>query len=308
MTGTNVIERNLYADAVVGRTGLGNMLFPWARAEIFCRDHGARMLAVRWTNVFRVGPWLRRERDKRYYFRHFTNRSYICGPRRMLASMLLRRMSEQDALRGGLDRQAGLLIVEFRGMEGLFKPLAGSREFISRRLHEIVHPRLREKLRFHDGEPYIAVHVRRGDFRPVTNPVAQSGGMWNYQISDEWYSSCIAQCRRALGADFPVVAFSDAKPAELDGLRVRVRGLQIAPPAEAIVDILRLSGAEVLVCSNSSFSLWAQFLGGMPSIWHPGPVRQRLSELEVEASVNGELPDEFLSRIAKRDANEQSST
>ena len=68
----------IYAYPILGRGGLGNMLFPWARAEIFCRKTGAQMLAPEWTRV-KIGPILRGEKDKRTYMNHFDNEGYIAG-------------------------------------------------------------------------------------------------------------------------------------------------------------------------------------------------------------------------------------
>src|SRR5262249_28756870 len=72
---------NVFAFPSVGRGGLGNMLFPWARAEVFRKRHGVPMLAPQWTQ-FKIGPLLRGERDKRYYtglFDHSRSK-YVSGP------------------------------------------------------------------------------------------------------------------------------------------------------------------------------------------------------------------------------------
>ena len=36
----------VYAD--LPRTGLCNMLFPWARAELYARDNAVKMIAPKW--------------------------------------------------------------------------------------------------------------------------------------------------------------------------------------------------------------------------------------------------------------------
>ena len=40
--------------------------------------------------------------------------------------------------------------------------------------------------------------------------------------------------------------------------------------------MLALSNAKVLVSSASTFSMWASFLGQIPTIWFPGQMRQKL--------------------------------
>ena len=70
-------KKYVYAD--LPRTGLCNMLFPWARAVLYARNHSLPLLAPEWVKLGRIGPWLRGERDKRYYFGQFTNEGYIRG-------------------------------------------------------------------------------------------------------------------------------------------------------------------------------------------------------------------------------------
>jgi hypothetical protein len=70
-----------YGDPRLMRAGLGNMLFPWARCFLWCRDNEAAMLAPRWFKL-RVGPYVRRESDKRRYDRLFRRDGYVHGVRR----------------------------------------------------------------------------------------------------------------------------------------------------------------------------------------------------------------------------------
>jgi hypothetical protein len=79
------------------------------------------------------------------------------------------------------------------------------------------------------------------------------------------------------------------------------------PVRAAITDLLALSQAKVLVGSGSGFSMWAAFLGQMPSVWHPGQRLDRLLDghskevdlLEVEWSVGSPLPSEMFERIER---------
>src|ERR1700687_5853318 len=126
----------LYALARIGRAGLGNGLFPWARAELFVRRSDARMLAPYCTN-FRIGPYLRQEPDKRRYRNFFRSAQHTRGVARACIMALGRRVSETRSddlpLRGSsiLPR-----VVEFRGLGEFFAPLAGEHDFIRDRLWE----------------------------------------------------------------------------------------------------------------------------------------------------------------------------
>jgi hypothetical protein len=71
----------LYGYPALGRFGLGHSLMAWARCHIWCKGQEAAMLGPIWLRP-RLGPYLRRERDKREYFKLFNNNGYIGEPLR----------------------------------------------------------------------------------------------------------------------------------------------------------------------------------------------------------------------------------
>ena len=201
----------------------------------------------------RVGPWLRCERDKRYYTGQFTNDGYIKGIRRwgILMGSLGRTMSEDDSRLEELDRG----IVIFRGLGNYFNDFAEDAEIVKQELLRIVSPNILQSL---DKLPprFIGVHVRAGDF------VSTGQSMPN-----EYYLNGIEIAKSFVGAQLPVLVFSDAKGGELSFLS-DCAGVRFMPAAPAIHDVLALSRASILVGTNhSSFSEWAVFLGGMKSVW-----------------------------------------
>lgn len=101
--------KGLYAYPDVGRAGLCNMLFPWARAVLFSHTWQCPMIAPQWTNYFRLGPWLRRERDKRYYFNNFTNAGYIKGLNKMsvMLKFMKKRIYERNVLSNDISIMGG---------------------------------------------------------------------------------------------------------------------------------------------------------------------------------------------------------
>ena len=62
--------------------------------------------------------------------------------------------------------------------------------------------------------------------------------------------------------------------------------------------MLALSRCKVLVSSASTFSMWASFLGQMPTIWFPGQMRQKLiindKLFEGEMDYNDPLPTSII--------------
>lgn len=257
----------LYAYPHLDRTGLANMLFPWARAEVFARDHDCRILAPNWTHWARVGPWLRRERDKRYYVNCFTTNGYVRGLPRAWILATHQRVLEGDA--GTTDVASGSAVVEFRGMDGLFAGLDGAAAWLRHRLVRIVRPRLRDELSKHwpEDRPFIAMHVRRGDFAPWT-PSTAAHNLMCVRLPLDWFAAAIAFARKNVG-NLHVVAFTDGTADELAPL-TQLPGVTLAHRAPAIVHLLAISNASCIVTSASSFSMWSAYLSKAMTIWFPG--------------------------------------
>lgn len=252
MNDSDVLQ-GLYAYADVGRTGLCNMLFPWARAILFARRRHCPVLAPGWTNYFRVGPWLRGERDKRYYLRQFTNEGYITGFRKMatLLKFMGRRVGEREACSN--DIESG--IVFFSGLGCYFKDLAGNEDFLREELIKIVSPKIVCSLN-RLPDKFVGVHVRRGDFVST-----------GQELPLDYYLRGIDVACKSVGSQMPVLVFSDGDAKELNRLR-DCHNVVFMPVAPALHDMLALSRASIVVGTNhSSFSEWAAFLGGKPSVW-----------------------------------------
>lgn len=243
----------LYACPDVGRTGLCNMLFPWARAVLYAKKMNCRVIAPRWTKIMRIGPWLRGERDKRYYNGLFTNDGYVKGVGRASAFIRLLGHKYDESRPEIYDLKKGIVV--FKGLGNYFMDFPNDAAFLREELLKIVSGRIVAKL---DELPheFVGVHVRGGDF------VSTGQSMPN-----EYYLRGIEIAKSIVGAQLPVLVFSDAKVGELSYLS-DCPGVRFMPVAPAIHDVLALSRASILVGTNhSSFSEWAVFLGGMKSIW-----------------------------------------
>jgi hypothetical protein len=275
------------------RAGLANMLIPWARAEVFGMRHGLRMLAPRWF-MPRIGPILRRERDPRFYTGQFSSRGYVRGLRKWAVLARARRVSEDE---GDALAKAGFsgspVVVQFTSYERWFQGLLEHRIFVKRRLHEILSGRVKALVRQPIGGAVVAVHLRRGDMRVMRPGEPYDERNWG-TMSDEWFLGAIRSVRGALGEDAPVAIFSDGTDAQLAPF-LDLPNTRRAPAASAVVDLIRLSRARVLITTGtSSFSAWAAYLGGMPSVWYPGlrgrflPPAEGLGEM-IETDFQGAL-------------------
>jgi hypothetical protein len=293
------MKSKLYFYPQLPRAGLGNMLFPWARAELAAARHGVPMLAPQWT-LPRIGPWLRGERDKRHYLNLFHSKGYVRGPARWWLLATARRITEEEFARDPNGHMAaprrGPLLVVFQGYDTLFRDLIGQHRFLHQRIVDILNPRLHAAVSEGSHEPFIGVHIRRGDFQVLAPGQRIPPGQWNWQIGDDWYLGRIHAVREILGSTFPVRIFSDARPEQLEAFRA-LPYVRIMEPQPAIVDILRLAASRVLIASGSTFSMWASFLGGPPTLWYPGQLRQRFFPdrhgWEVETDDDQPLSPEF---------------
>ncbi|HVZ94164.1 MAG TPA: hypothetical protein VG797_06610, partial [Phycisphaerales bacterium] len=270
---------NVYVYADVGRSGLANLLFPWARAEIFRAKHNLPMLAPQWTQL-KIGPLLRGEKDLRLYMGLFSNDGYVRGLRKMLLLRRAERVPEAEAeaflARNGSRAPKSTLLTfawtlgVFPGWDVWFEPLIRHRDMVARRLYEMCTPTIRQLIEAQPVDYEIAVHVRRGD-RPAAElgePMTEHN--WHKGHSEQWFVNTINEIRRALGRDAKVKLFSDAKPEQIPTL-LAMKDVVLAPENPSIVDIFMLSKAKVVIATGtSSFSAWAVYLGGMPSLWYPG--------------------------------------
>lgn len=300
----------VYVYPKLGRTGLGNMLFPWARAELFRDLHGVAMLAPMWTKP-RLGTFLRRERDSRLYLKQFRDGHYVSGLRRELV-LRRGRIAVFDSVLPNLEEAVGACealsghgpkVVAMTRWADWFTPeLRARRSFIIDRLLSIVRPEIRA---FVDrcAPPVIGLHVRRGDkvalqpqYTADGNPPLDS----HFVPPVSWFARAVQSIRRAVGEPLAATVFSDGHDEELTEL-LELPGVQRAPRSPAIADILMLSRSGVLVTSaTSSFSGWAAFLGGMPTLWYPRFERTMIDdrpELLIRVDEQGSLDDASASRL-----------
>ena len=238
-----------YVYAVLPKTGLCNMLFPWARAEIFARNNACEMIAPQWVKLCRLGPWIRGEIDKRYYINQFIDTNYVSGVRRILLLMFMRQR-----------------IKFFSGIGQGFDAICDEGEFLRVQLYKIASSAIVSAVR-DLPDHYIAIHVRRGDFTKI--------GM---AIDSAYYVRGLEFAREIVGRDVPAIVFSDAPEREIAYLLKASVNVSIAPRAPALQDMLALAKADIMVGTNhSSFSLWGAFLGSGRSIWSKAspPLREK---------------------------------
>ena len=262
----------------LGGAGLGNILFPWATALVYAKTHKLTRIQTTWKNL-KFGTFIRKERDKRMYMDLFTGYDGLSG----FKKFLLLNFSKN--------------VKVFSGMNELFDPFKNNQIFVKKELLKMINPYHIEKASaFNDNS--IAIHIRMGDFAIPDNEQVLRGGNWNYRLPIKWYISIVEKIREK--SNIPIYIFSDADNDEIKEI-LELKNCSRAYFGSAISDMIALSNCKVLISSASTFSMWASFLGQMPTIWFPGQMRQKLlleeSVFEGEIDYNDKLPNSILKII-----------
>jgi hypothetical protein len=290
----------LYGYAIPGRFGLGHSLLAWACCFLWCRDNGAAMLAPRWL-YFRLGPYLRREMDKRSYHKLFRKDVYIHSPRRLWLLATAARFAAERESEAKLARGTRIVVFEndTHNNGKLFDTILGRHAEVRAELLRIACPEHIPAVNVH-GQ-FIGIHVRMGDFTRVSDP-ASLRATGNVQLPVEWYKEILLAIRKQAGCDLPARVFSDGDEESLRPL-LELPNVTFVRPYSALHDILALSQAAALISSGSGFSQWAAYLGQVPRICFPNQRRHRVlvplgaTDLEPECETGVDVPAEFVAHL-----------
>lgn len=300
LTNSHTQNRRLYGYAVPGRFGLGHSLLAWARCFLWCKDNKAEMLAPRW-RYFRIGPYLRREADKRSYHLQFQRGVYVHGLQRLWILGHAKRYSSNQAIEALLDKGRTRIVVfenDTRDNGRYFQSILGRHDEVRSELLRIARP---EHIPARSAqESFIGIHVRMGDFTRVSDPAALKATN-NVQLPVEWYKDMLLFIRQRVSSTLPARVFSEGSAESLRCL-LQLPNVSLVHPHSALHDIFALSQASVLISSGSGFSMWASYLGQVPRVCFPNQRRNRVlkaddtTDLEPECETGEELPDPFIER------------
>ena len=262
----------------LGGAGLGNIMFPWATALVYAKKHNLKSIQTTWKNL-KFGTFIRKEKDKRMYMDLFSENDGISG----FKKFFLLNFSNN--------------IKVFSGMNNLFEPFKNDQIFVKSELLKIINPyHLIRAKEFNSNS--IAIHIRMGDFANPINEKVLRNGAWNYRLPIKWYVSLIEKIQKE--SNLPIYIFSDAEDFELKEI-LAYDNCNRAYFGSAISDMLALSTCKVLISSASTFSMWASFLGQVPTIWFPGQMRQKLllenSKFEGEVDYDDDLPSLIIKEL-----------
>lgn len=273
--------------------GLGNELFPWAKAFLASEALGASMAHPAWGL------------NQRHYHRDFGTARLDWLQQGLVKLALPTVRFDEQAYRatGQDDYQQAVaafaaehqlsrrrhFVFAAGGMWGGFHAIRKARVFVlsellkARRAVANVHALLGAAAA---GKALVAVHIRRGDFQNV-DPAGDFRGRFNAALPLEWYLSTCASIKRSCGDEVQFLLLTDASADEVQPFIAAFRPLTTFHLRQtACSDLLLMAFADSIVCSVSSYSMWGAFLSNAPYIW----CAQNLQDHEGYGSLWGHEP------------------
>ncbi len=256
------------------RTGLGNMLLIWARAILFAYINSLPVVAPAWGKMA-IGPYLRGERDKRYYGNLFFNKDYVSKFDYFLASLKKKQLHyNPDISRiepSNLESEEVdchlFIFNQLPHWSDFFIDLKEHQPIIKDKLLASIRPSVLAAISDRPT-PQIGMHIRMGDFRAL-KPEDDFTKLGGVRTPFNWFIKVLDAIRGIAGYDVPATIISDGHDYELSEL-LKLSKVSRAFTASALSDMLTLSRSRLLIASSgSTFSYWASYLGQCSTIWHP---------------------------------------
>ena len=294
-------------DAYLFGTGLGNSLFPWARSVIAANTFELPMLSPVWERVTSGGGLI--TAIKSLSQQNASRRTYRGLFRRKLS--FLKRLQELLVLSRAVHLDESLLpkqiessisspgptVFVFEKIRDGFNPLWPHRSYLRDEFTKLIKPEVLASVPS-SAVPRFGCHIRLGDFQNTSDPIRL--GQVNARLPLTWYARQL-QVLRSCWPGVPIEIFSDGTDEELASL-LQLPNVSRANYKNAVADLVAMTRLRLLICSGSSFSAWAAFLGNMPTIWFPGKIGSMMGAKSgmtaIELEENQSLPSSFVKAVS----------
>lgn len=224
----------------IGGPGLANCMFFAANAYVNSVVNNGKFIEPTWTK-FSVGPILRKERDKRVYYRLFKTLG-IAGVKKLILLVLFKSLYRKKVIsQGPYD------------LGGYFTDLNKNADLVKAYFKQITLPTTIDRVHPEQLKDKVALHVRMGDYPP------------DFRVPLSWYQSMISKIRK-FNPNQQFILFSDGSDEELSPL-MEIESVTRAFLGNAFADLNAISHCRLLLASDSTFSAWGAFLGDVPIIF-----------------------------------------
>jgi hypothetical protein len=253
---------DLYLFRVHDSKGIGNLLFVWSFALILASSLSAKLVNPTWS-ILRPGAFLRGERNRSYFFLFNHLPASITGIKRILLLLFSKKhhltFGQFPHLLSSSFSRRTIFVVSGRSDFSvdihMFHLLSSYRQLISNNFYRLLHPDTLTKSHI-NFTGSITLHVRLGDFK-----------VSNSQTSIHWYITILNQLLNHLSYHPNIFIFSDGSDSELSPL-LALCNTQRVDLDNPLSELAALSRSSILLAAaDSTFSMWASFLGQCPTIW-----------------------------------------
>lgn len=276
--------------------GLGNLLFIYARAIVFARKTNRKMIFPTWKS-FRIGPWIRREKDKRLYNNLFENNTGDVDGLKKYFLLLTARKKLYSATG---ENKEQMILFTYQHMKMDFEDLKS----FHAELYETIVGNLmpQNRVSVWQAENVVSVHVRLGDFVSENKELLNLGKN-NIRTSIKWYVEIIKKIQDCAGQNIRFDVFSDGTDEELKEI-LKLPNTRRVFYGSSIADVIAMSQCKMIIASGSSFSLWARFLGQTSCVAAKGQLKCSTlvdfeNAFEIEMDENETLPEMIQKKIQK---------
>lgn len=251
--------------------GLGNEVFPWAKAHLGAVVMGAKEVATAWRlNPYSFGKTLQGNyRDTLVH--RATSHAMPYTDFDVVAYRATGEINYADAMRvalatGAISHRA-LVIRHTSAMAGGHLGIADARDYLRMRplgdrdataASEIVRRAASESIT-------VGIHVQRGDFSGTGSSVVRD--VFNQSMPLSWFTAACRDLAHRASRPLTVVVASNDPNLDLDVRQLDIKRPVLRPGTTAIGDLAALVACDVILPSVSSFSLLALFLRSSRYAW-----------------------------------------
>lgn len=234
-----------------------NRLFVWAHAYLYSQMHHLPLHVNGWYKT-QLGPWIRKERTKRFYALYFRNQTDLIG-------YTFRSLLGKNGIKYNPPIHESYLEPHYHTVifnklphsSRYFSELKGHSELIRDALINMIVSRIQIKIN-HQHPPEIGIHVRRGDFIKGS-----------FIESLDFFKKAILFLRSTYSPKLNAIIFSDGYNYELQEL-LNMPDTTLYKGETDIEDLIVLSRSKFIVTSlTSTFSYWAVFLSDAVALYNP---------------------------------------
>ncbi|MDC3009373.1 alpha-1,2-fucosyltransferase [Synechococcus sp. AH-736-G20] len=285
-----------------GGYGLGNELLPLGKAYLIAKECHGKLLDISWRdnkrdyNKYFKTPWF----DpllRRFLWRTIPRISFPVT----LSSHDLRAQIKTFCHTHNLYKRSSPCLVTVTGIDGGPETVLHAKDYLFKRLLNTsftLDNLLLINSVLDSNKLIIGVHIRLGDFYEIGS--RSYAGVVNTRLPVNWYTKVILDLYKRLGRNNVQVVLATDSPLSSEIREIeRITDCFVISriPNSDVSDLLALAKSDLLICSSSTYSMWAASLGNPYYIWYePNLLEISRGFCLNLAQLRSDLAEEFAGR------------